>query len=166
MQRKRKMFNIVLLEPQIHTNTGSIGRMCVNANCVLHLIKPFGFIIDDKHLRRAGLDYWARLDVRIYEDLSEFYAKNAAAKKRSFFATTKTDTLYFEASFEPGDYLFFGREDAGLPLALLKENESRCITIPMSSQGRSLNLATSVGIITYEAIRQNFKHFNLRKSIK
>ena len=94
-QRKRKMFNIVLLEPQIHTNTGSIGRMCVNANCVLHLIKPFGFIIDDKHLRRAGLDYWARLDVRIYENLSEFYAKNAAAGKRSFFATTKTDTLYF-----------------------------------------------------------------------
>ena len=78
------MFNIVLLEPQIHTNTGSIGRMCVNANCVLHLIKPFGFIIDDKHLRRAGLDYWARLDVRIYEDLSEFYTKNAVAGKRSF----------------------------------------------------------------------------------
>ena len=107
------MFNIVLLEPQIHTNTGSIGRMCVNTDCVLHLIKPFGFIIDDKHLRRAGLDYWARLDVRIYEDLSEFYAKNAVAGKRSFFATTKTDTLYFEASFEPGDYLFFGISTAG-----------------------------------------------------
>lgn len=159
------MFNIVLLEPQIHTNTGSIGRMCVNADCVLHLIKPFGFIIDDKHLRRAGLDYWARLDVRIYEDLSEFYAKNTGAKERSFFATTKTNTPYFEASFRPKDFLFFGREDAGLPEALLKENESRCITIPMSPEGRSLNLATSVGIITYEGIRQNFKDFNQRQKI-
>ena len=158
------MFNIVLVEPQIHTNTGSIGRMCVNSGCALHLIKPLGFVIDDKHLRRAGLDYWAKLDVKIYENLAEFFEKNEKAKERGFYATTKTDLPYFEVNFLKGDYLFFGREDAGLPLALLEKNRQKCINIPMTDAGRSLNLATSVGIITYEAIRQNFSKFDLRKN--
>lgn len=158
------MFNIVLLEPQIHTNTGSIGRMCVNSNCALHLIKPLGFEIDDKHLRRAGLDYWTKLDVRIYEDLKHFWQENERAKERSFFATTKTAQIYWDARFEVGDYIFFGREDAGLPISLLEANKSRLVNIPMGDEGRSLNLATSVGIITYEAIRQNFSKFDLRKT--
>lgn len=157
------MFNIVLVEPQIHTNTGSIGRMCVNAGCVLHLIKPLGFEIDDKHLKRAGLDYWAKLDVRVYENLEQFFKLNEEAKTRCFFATTKTEQRYFEVEFQKGDYIFFGREDAGLPKALLEKNLSKLINIPMKNEGRSLNLATSVGIITYEAIRQNFSEFGESK---
>lgn len=159
------MFNIVLVNPKIHTNTGSIGRMCVNSGAKLHLIKPLGFEIDDKHLRRAGLDYWANLKPIIWESLEEFLEANLRFKDRFFFATTKCNKLYFDAKFAPGDYLIFGAEDCGLPIELMKLNKNNCITIPMTNQGRSLNLATSVGIITYEAIRQNVDKFDFRDSV-
>lgn len=159
------MFNIVLHNPEIHTNTGSIGRMCVNCGAKLHLIKPLGFEIDDKHLRRAGLDYWANLDVKIWESWDEFMAENSKFLDRFFFATTKTNKLYFQAKFEPNDFLIFGSEGHGLPLEIMKLNRQNCITIPMTSLGRSLNLATSVGIITYEAIRQNISNFDFRSEV-
>lgn len=159
------MFNIVLVNPKIHTNTGSIGRMCVNSGAKLHLIKPLGFEIDDKHLRRAGLDYWANLKPIIWESLEEFLEANLKFKDRFFFATTKCNKLYFDAKFAPGDYLIFGAEDCGLPIELMKLNKNNCITIPMTNQGRSLNLATSVGIITYEAIRQNVDKFDFRDNV-
>lgn len=159
------MFNIVLVNPKIHTNTGSIGRMCVNSGAKLHLIKPLGFEIDDKHLRRAGLDYWASLEPIIWESLEDFLEVNLEFKDRFFFATTKCNKLYFDAKFAPGDYLIFGAEDCGLPIELMKLNKNNCITIPMTNQGRSLNLATSVGIITYEAIRQNVDKFDFRDSV-
>ena len=159
------MFNIVLVNPKIHTNTGSIGRMCVNSGAKLHLIKPLGFEIDDKHLRRAGLDYWASLEPIIWESLEDFLEANLKFKDRFFFATTKCNKLYFDAKFAPGDYLIFGAEDCGLPIELMKLNKNNCITIPMTNQGRSLNLATSVGIITYEAIRQNVDKFDCRDSV-
>lgn len=159
------MFNVVLVNPQIHTNTGSIGRMCVNTGCKLHLIKPLGFEIDDKHLKRAGLDYWQHLKPQIWEDLDKFLEVNLSFLDRFFFATTKTNQLYFEAKFKAGDFLFFGSETTGLPLNLMQKNKQNCITIPMTNQGRSLNLATSVGIITYEAIRQNINKFDFREEV-
>ena len=159
------MFNIVLVNPKIHTNTGSIGRMCVNSGAKLHLIKPLGFEIDDKHLRRAGLDYWASLEPIIWESLEDFLEANLKFKDRFFFATTKCNKLYFDVKFALGDYLIFGAEDCGLPIELMKLNKNNCITIPMTNQGRSLNLATSVGIITYEAIRQNVDKFDFRDSV-
>ncbi|ABK81984.1 tRNA (cytidine(34)-2'-O)-methyltransferase [Campylobacter fetus] len=159
------MFDIVLVRPEIHTNTGSIGRMCVNSGCRLHLIKPLGFMLDDKHLKRAGLDYWDKLDLVIWESLDDFLTQNIKFKDRFFFATTKTNRLYFNTKFQKGDFLFFGAEGSGLPLDLMKIKKENCITIPMSGDGRSLNLATSVGIITYEAIRQNINEFNFRDEI-
>ncbi|TWO19797.1 tRNA (cytidine(34)-2'-O)-methyltransferase [Campylobacter hyointestinalis] len=159
------MFNIVLVNPQIHTNTGSIGRMCVNSGCKLHIIKPLGFEIDDKHLRRAGLDYWAKLDPKIWDSLEQFLSANTKFKDRFFFATTKTNRLYFNAKFQKGDFIFFGSETSGLPLDLMRLNKKNCITIPMTNDGRSLNLATSVGIVTYEAIRQNIDEFDFRDEI-
>lgn len=159
------MFNIVLVNPKIHTNTGSIGRMCVNCGAKLHLIKPLGFEIDDKHLRRAGLDYWESLEPVIWESLDDFLEANLSFKERFFFATTKCNKLYFDAKFRSGDYLIFGAEDTGLPLELMCLNKQNCITIPMTNKGRSLNLATSVGIITYEAIRQNVNEFDFRDSV-
>lgn len=159
------MFNIVLVNPQIHTNTGSIGRMCVNSGCKLHIIKPLGFEIDDKHLRRAGLDYWAKLDPKIWDSLEQFLSVNTKFKDRFFFATTKTNQLYFNAKFQKGDFIFFGSETSGLPLDLMRLNKENRITIPMTNDGRSLNLATSVGIVTYEAIRQNIDKFDFRDEI-
>ena len=138
------MFNIVLVHPQIPQNTGSIGRMCVNANLKLHIIKPTVFDISEKAVRRAGLDYWARLNPVIWESLDDFYA------------TTKAHKFYFEAEFKKGDFLFFGGESTGLPMELMERNFANAIKIPMGEQGRSLNLATSAGIVAYEAIRQNF----------
>ena len=153
------MFNIVLLEPRIPGNVGTIGRLAFALNCRLHLIKPYGFgEITEKEVRRAGLDYWYDLDITEYENIEEFWAKNPF-NERHFFATTKTKQVYFEASFEVGDYLYFGREDAGLPEDLLAKNEKGCITIPMTNDARSLNIANSVSIIAYEALRQNFKEF-------
>ncbi|WP_419764894.1 MAG: tRNA (cytidine(34)-2'-O)-methyltransferase [Arcobacter sp.] len=153
------MFNIVLLEPRIPGNVGTIGRLAFALNCRLHLIKPYGFgEITEKEVRRAGLDYWYDLDITEYENIEEFWAKNPL-DDRHFFATTKTKQVYFEASYKVGDYFYFGREDAGLPEELLAKNEKGCITIPMTNDARSLNIANSVSIVAYEALRQNFKEF-------
>lgn len=155
------MFNIVLVHPQIPQNTGSIGRMCVNANCALHIVKPTMFEISDKTVKRAGLDYWHLLDVHVYENLEEFLTMHADKVERFFFATTKTKKPYFEASFQVGDFLFFGGESTGLPMELMQLKWDNAITIPMGKNGRSLNQATSAGIILYDAIRQNFSAFEM-----
>lgn len=154
------MFNIVLLEPRIPGNVGTIGRLAFGTNSILHLIKPYGFgEISEKQVRRAGLDYWFDLEVYEYENIEQFWEKNPQTN-RHFFATTKTKKLYFEQQFEKGDYLYFGREDAGLPKELLENNKEQAINIPMKNDARSLNLANSVSIIVYEAIRQNFELFD------
>ena len=155
------MFNIVLVEPQIPQNTGSIGRMCVNLGAKLHLVEPMCFRIDEKAIRRAGLDYWSELDLTVWKNLDLFLANNPIEKMH--FATTKVDTIYWEAEYSPGDYLVFGAETKGLPEELLKANLDKCITIPMGEKGRSLNLATSTGIVTYEALRQNYSKSNFKK---
>lgn len=153
------MFNIVLVHPQIPQNTGSIGRMCVNTDTSLHIIKPTVFSLDEKSVRRAGLDYWKILKPLIWESLDEFLEKNASKEKRFFYATTKSNKPYFEAEFQKGDFLFFGGESTGLPMELMQRNFQNAITIPMGKNGRSLNQATSAGIILYEAIRQNYTQF-------
>ncbi|MCG3664336.1 tRNA (cytidine(34)-2'-O)-methyltransferase [Aliarcobacter butzleri] len=153
------MFNIVLLEPRIPGNVGTIGRLCFALNCKLHLIKPYGFgEITEKEVRRAGLDYWYDLEVFEYENIEDFWAKNPF-NDRHFLATTKTKNIYFDAKFNVGDYFYFGREDAGLPEDLLSKSSHTCITIPMTNDARSLNIANSVSIVAYEALRQNFTSF-------
>lgn len=151
------MFNIVLVNPQIPPNTGNIGRLCVNAGANLHIIKPIGFDISEKAVKRAGLDYWDKLNLTIWENF-ETFLKNVDIN-RCFFATTKTQTPYFQKEFKKGDYLIFGSETKGIDEKVLNKYKDKCITIPMKKEGRSLNLAVSVGIILYEAIRQNFKEF-------
>jgi len=152
------MFNIVLVEPQIPPNTGTIGRLCVNLDATLHLIKPLGFDIDDKAVSRAGLDYWKLLDLQVWESLDEFLLAHPI-DEHTHLATTKTDKLYFNATFQKGDYILFGSETKGIREDLLLENRDRCITIPMGAKGRSLNLGVSVGVVTYEALRQNYEGF-------
>jgi tRNA (cytidine/uridine-2'-O-)-methyltransferase len=151
-------FNLVLVHPQIPNNTGAIGRLCVNAGASLHLIKPIGFDIDEKAVRRAGLDYWDKLDLHVWESLDDFFAHNEI-KTNAYFATTKTQRPYFEADFKEGDYIFFGSETAGIPEDILSKYQSQTITIPMTKDGRSLNLAISTGIVLYDAIRQNYATF-------
>ena len=151
--------NIVLLEPRIPGNVGTIGRLAYATKAKLHLIKPYGFgEITQKEVKRAGLDYWEHLEVFEYENIKDFYSKNPASN-RHFFATTKTKTYYFEVKFQDNDYFFFGREDAGLPEELLEKNEKTCINIPMVNDARSLNIANAVSVIVYDAIRQNIKRF-------
>jgi len=152
------LFNLVLVNPQIPNNTGAIGRLCVNAGASLHLIKPIGFDIDEKAVRRAGLDYWEKLDLHVWENIDEFFEKNTITDN-AYFATTKTDKPYFEAEFKENDYIFFGSETAGIPEDILNRFKIQNITIPMTSEGRSLNLAISTGIVLYDAIRQNYKTF-------
>lgn len=153
------MFNIVLLEPRMPGNVGTIGRLAYATNAVLHLIKPYGFgEITEKEVRRAGLDYWEFLDVREYENIEDFREKNPS-DIRCFYATTKTTKAYFEADYKANDYFFFGREDAGLPEELLENNKEFCVNIPMTNEARSLNIANSVSVIVYDAIRQNIKEF-------
>ena len=152
------MFNIVLVEPQIPPNTGTIGRLCVNLGATLHLVKPLGFDIDDKAVRRAGLDYWSQLDLVVWESFADFLATHPI-DNRTHLATTKTDRLYWDADFQRGDYLLFGSETRGLDERVLLEHPDRCLTIPMGSGGRSLNLGVSVGLVAYEALRQNYKGF-------
>ena len=152
------MFNIVLVEPQIPQNTGTIGRLCVNLGATLHLIKPLGFDIDDKAVKRAGLDYWKQLDLVVWESFSEFLAAHPV-DTHTHMATTKTDNLYFDAKFQKGDYILFGSETKGIDERVLLEHPQQCITIPMGGKGRSLNLGVSVGIVTYEALRQNYAGF-------
>jgi tRNA (cytidine/uridine-2'-O-)-methyltransferase len=154
------MFNIVLVTPQIPNNTGAIGRLCVNTGSTLHLIKPLGFDIDEKAVRRAGLDYWHKIDLKVWEDIDDFFTHNPL-NERFFFATTKTNHPYFDHKFQPDDYLFFGSETAGIPSSVLEASPDQCMTIPMTKEGRSLNLAISTGIILYEAIKQNYDSYQV-----
>jgi len=146
--------NIVLHQPEIPSNTGNIARTCLATGSRLHLIKPLGFSIDDRQLKRAGLDYWHEVDVRLWESLDELFAATAAESSRRFLFTTKSHRPYYTESFRPGDWFIFGRETKGLPESLLAENEPRCLTIPMSNAARSLNLSIAVGIAVFEAHRQ------------
>ena len=146
------MFNVVLVEPEIPPNTGNVGRLCLATNSTLHLVKPLGFSLEDRQLKRAGLDYWEDVDVKTWDSLDALIkAKQSGA--RYFFVTTKAKRAYWDLQFRPGDFLVFGRETKGLPESLLAENEPWCITIPMEGT-RSLNLATAVGIVLFEAVRQ------------
>ncbi len=150
--------NIVLHEPEIPQNTGNIARTCAATGAKLHIIKPMGFEIDDKKLKRAGLDYWHMLSITYYENLEDFFTKNEGGN--FYFCTTKAPHTYAEASFSDGDFLFFGKETKGLPEDLLNKNLDKCIRIPMVSDARSLNLSNSVAIVVYEALRQT-GYFNL-----
>lgn len=146
------MLNIVLVEPEIPMNTGNIARTCAATRSRLHLIKPLGFDISDKAVKRAGLDYWQMVDIHVYEGLDDFFAKNPDIDL--WLATTKAPRDYSQATFAPDCWLMFGKETAGLPLSLRERYYERCIRIPMRSDARSLNLANSVAVLTYEALRQ------------
>jgi tRNA (cytidine/uridine-2'-O-)-methyltransferase len=146
------VFNVVLVEPEIPPNTGNIGRLCLATGSTLHLIKPLGFSIDDRELKRAGLDYWKEVDVRLWDSFRDL-RQAAAPEARFFFLTTKSDRAYYDVAFQPGDFLVFGRETKGLPETLLKAHANELLTIPMCGT-RSLNLATAVGIVLFEAMRQ------------
>ena len=151
------MLNIVLVEPEIPQNTGNIARTCAATGSRLHLVKPMGFSIDDKKLKRAGLDYWHLLDVRYYENLDEFLEKNQGAN--FYLATTKAPKTYCDAAYRDGDFLVFGKETAGLPETLLVKHLDRCVRIPMIEGARSLNLSNSVAVVCFEALRQiGFSH--------
>lgn len=154
------MINIVLLEPEIPANTGNIGRTCVATGTRLHLIEPLGFRLDEKSLKRAGMDYWNDLDVTTYIDYKEFLEKNPGAK--IYMATTKAPKIYTDVTFEDGCYIMFGKESAGIPEEILVDHREDCIRIPMMGEIRSLNLGNSVAILLYEALRQNgFAGMNL-----
>lgn len=147
------MFHVVLVEPEIPPNTGNVGRLCLATGAHLHLIKPLGFSLDDKALKRAGLDYWAEVKVTLWDSLEALRAAQSESA-RFFFLTTKSRRPYWDVPFADGDFLVFGRETKGLPEPLLAANAETCLTIPMPGSTRSLNLATSVGIVLYEAVRQ------------
>jgi tRNA (cytidine/uridine-2'-O-)-methyltransferase len=146
------VLHIVLVEPEIPPNTGNIARLCLAAGARLHLIEPLGFSLDEKALKRAGMDYWEKCDVKVWPSFDELRA--ASENARFFFFTTKTRRPYWEERFSDGDYLVFGRETKGLPESLLAAHPDSCLTIPMQAEARSLNLATSAGIVLYEAVRQ------------
>lgn len=150
------MLNIVLHEPEMPANTGNIGRTCVAAGARLHLIEPLGFKLNEKMLKRAGLDYWDKLDVTVYDDYADFQKKNPGAK--IYMATTKAQKTYCDVSYEDDCYIMFGKESAGIPEEILMEHKDNCVRIPMINEIRSLNLSNSVAIVLYEALRQN--HFN------
>ncbi len=152
--------NIVLYEPEIPANTGNIGRTCVATGTRLHLIEPLGFKLNEKAIKRAGMDYWSDLDVATYVNYQEFLEKNPGAK--IYMATTKSKQTYTEVTYEPDCYIMFGKESAGIPEEILVENEKTCVRIPMIGETRSLNLSNSVAIVLYEALRQNnFDHMKL-----
>ena len=144
--------NIVLFEPEMPMNTGNIGRTCVATNTRLHLIEPLGFKLNEKAVKRAGLDYWDKLDVTVYSDFQDFLDRNPGAK--IYMATTKAPKTYTEVEYEPDCYIMFGKESAGIPEEILVEHEETCIRIPMLPEIRSLNLSNSVAIVLYEALRQ------------
>lgn len=146
-----KNLNIVLVEPQIPQNTGNISRTCAVTGAKLHLIKPFGFEITDKHLKRAGLDYWDKLDIYYYENLKDFFEQNEG---EYYYFTTKGKHVYSDVDYPDDAYLIFGREDKGLNEDLLYENPERCVRIPMRNDLRSLNLSNSAAIAVYEVLRQ------------
>ena len=154
------MIQIVLHEPEIPFNTGAIGRSCVATDSPLHLIEPLGFKINEKALKRAGLDYWDQLDVTVYDNYEDFLEKNPGAK--IYMATTKAKQVYTEVSYEPDCYLMFGKESAGIPEEILVKHPDTAVRIPMIGDIRSLNLGNSVAIMLYEALRQNgFSSMNL-----
>lgn len=145
--------HIVLLEPEIPQNAGNIARTCAATHTVLHLIKPLGFSVEDKYLKRAGLDYWNLLDIRYYENFDDFISKNPNAK--IFMATTKSKKVYTEVEYGKDDYIMFGKESAGIPEEILLNYKETSVRIPMFEEARSLNLSNSVAIMLYEALRQN-----------
>ena len=147
------MIHVVLFEPEILQNTGNIMRTCVATGCVLHLIEPLGFRLNEKNLKRAGMDYWNDLDVTTYIDFNDFLEKNPNAK--IYMATTKAPNVYTEVAYEPDCYIMFGKESAGIPEEILVDYKDTCIRIPMVGDIRSLNLGNSVAIVLYEALRQN-----------
>ena len=146
------MLDIVLVEPEIPHNTGAIARTCAASGARLHLIRPLGFEISDKHLKRCGLDYWYLVDIRIYDNLSEFFEKNG--DNNIYLATTMAPKAYHQADMSGDVTLMFGKETAGLPEWLREKYRDRCIRIPMIDEARSLNLSNSVAILAYEALRQ------------
>jgi tRNA (cytidine/uridine-2'-O-)-methyltransferase len=148
-----RVFHVVLIEPEIPPNTGNIGRLCLATGSHLHLVGPLGFSIEDRALRRAGLDYWKDVRVSVWASFTELQSA-LAPDTRYFFLTTKTTRPYWNTRFRNGDALVFGRETKGLPESLLAHHADRCLTIPMTDDTRSLNLATAVGIVLYEAVRQ------------
>ena len=154
------VLNIVLHEPEIPQNTGNIGRTCAAIGARLHLIEPLGFLLNEKSVKRAGMDYWDDLDVSTYVNYTEFLEKNPNAK--IYYATTKGRRLYSEVSYEPDCYLMFGKESGGIPEEILIEHPDACIRIPMLDEARSLNLSNAAAIVAYEALRQNqFQHMQL-----
>lgn len=156
--------NIVLYEPEIPANTGNIGRTCVATGTRLHLIEPLGFLLTEKALRRAGMDYWPQLDVTRYLNYEDFLAKNRGAK--IYMASTKARKVYTEVAYEPDCYIMFGKESAGIPEEILKEHPDTAVRIPMVGETRSLNLGNSVAIVLYEALRQNgFGQMKLQGSL-
>jgi len=146
-------FNIVLVEPEIPQNTGNIARTCAATGTKLHLVRPLGFSVDDRYLKRAGLDYWNSVEISYYDSFDEVREKYR--DNDFFYATTKAVNSYTDVKFKDGDFLVFGKETAGLPEELLKNNKEGCIRIPMRETIRSLNLSNSVSIVLYEALRQN-----------
>ncbi len=146
------MLNIVLVEPEIPQNCGNIARTCAATGCALHLIRPLGFDISEKAVRRAGLDYWHMVEVHDYENLAEFFQKNDV--REMWCLSTKAPRCYVEAQFHDGCYLFFGKETKGLPEDFLAEHSGQCVRIPMKANARSLNLSNAVAITVYEALRQ------------
>jgi len=156
--------NIVLHEPEIPANTGNIGRTCVATGTSLHLIKPLGFDISDKAVRRAGMDYWKELDLHVYENFEEFVEKNPGA--RIYMATTKARKAYTEVEYKGNDFIMFGKESAGIPEEILVKYEKTSVRIPMIGEIRSLNLSNSVSIILYEALRQqDFEGMKLKGNL-
>ena len=146
------MLNIVLVEPEIPANTGNIARTCAATGSVLHLIKPLGFDISDKAVKRAGLDYWHLVDVRVYDSLDDFFEKTRA--RDVWLLSTQAPQSYTQASFSSDCWLFFGKETKGLPVSLLEQYRERCLRIPIRSEARSLNLSNSVAVVVFEALRQ------------
>ena len=152
--------NIVLHQPEIPANTGNIGRTCVATGTRLHLIEPLGFRLNEKSIKRAGMDYWEHLDVTRYINFEDFLEKNPGAK--IYMATTKGQHVYSDVNYEPDCYIMFGKESAGIPEEILVKHPDNCIRIPMLSEIRSLNLSNSVAVVLYEALRQNnFDHMKL-----
>ncbi len=154
-----RKLNVVLVEPEIPQNTGNIARTCAATGTSLHLIRPLGFELSDRYLKRAGLDYWQYLDLKIYDSLEDFFRENQG---EFFFFTTKAERVYSQQRFEGNAYLFFGKETAGLPESLLKQFPKRCLRLPMLDRIRSLNLSNSVAVAVYEVLRQwDFSGFAL-----
>ena len=157
---KRRIMHIILHQPEIPANTGNIGRTCVATGTSLHLIEPLGFRLNEKEIKRAGMDYWQHLDVTRYMNFQEFREMHPGAK--IWMATTKAHQTYTDVKFEPDDYIMFGKESAGIPEEILRDNQETCVRIPMLGETRSLNLSNSVAIILYEAFRQHdFAHLKL-----